>query len=92
MNSSNANCTQYPDQYGLEAPATVAEAGRFFVTLTEEFHNVRSGLLPRGVHLLIDPAVMPEDCDTVLIGNRLEAYMSQPGILGVAVQYNQTFR
>lgn len=92
MNARQDNSTQHPEQFGLDSPAVIAEAGKFFVTLTEEVHTVRAGTLPRGVHLLIDPATAPKEMDTVLVGNRLEPWAMQPGIRGVAVQYHESFR
>ncbi|MBK6356456.1 MAG: hypothetical protein IPF44_06905 [Betaproteobacteria bacterium] len=89
---SHENSTQHPGRIGLDAPAVMADDGKFFVTLTEEVHTVRAGPLPRGVHLLIDPAADPKDMDTVLVGNRLEPWAMQPGIRGVAIQYHEHFR
>lgn len=92
MNAQQGNATQHPEQFGLDEPAVIADAGKFFVTLTEEVHSVRAGPLPRGVHVLIDPAVAPKEMDTVLVGNLLEPWSMQPGIRGVAVQVHQHFR
>lgn len=89
---SNDNSTQLPRQFDLDEPAVIAESGTFFVTLTEKFHTVRAGPLPRGVHLLIDPSVVPKKDDTVLVGNRLEPWSAQPCIRGVAIQYHEHFR
>ncbi len=93
MNQANpANSTRHPERLGLDAPAVIADDGKFFVTLTEEIISVRAGILPRGVHLLIDPTAAPKDMDTVLVGNRLEPWAMQPGIRGVAIQYHEAFR
>lgn len=86
------NSTQHPERFGLAAPAMMADDGKFFVTLTEELHTVRGGALPRGVHLLIDPAAEPKEADMVLIGDRLEPWARQPGIRGIAIQYHESFR
>ncbi|HLO63289.1 MAG TPA: hypothetical protein VK165_10045 [Azonexus sp.] len=92
MNALQGNSTQHPERFGLDAPAVMADHGKFFVTLTEEVHTVRVGPLPRGVHLLIDPAAAPKEMDTVLVGNRVEPWAMQRGIRGVAVQYHEHFR
>lgn len=93
MNQANpSNSTRHPERFGLDEPAVMAEDGKFFVTLTEELHSVRAGPLPRGVHLLIDPAAEPKEMDTVLVGNRLETWAMQPAIRGVAIQYHEAFR
>ena len=42
---SHENSTQHPGRIGLDAPAVMADDGKFFVTLTEEVHTVRAGPL-----------------------------------------------
>lgn len=87
-----ANSTQHPKQFGLDEPAVWPEGGTFFVTTIKEVLTAKAGKMPRGAHVLIDPAIAPMDSDTVLVADRLEPWKMQPGVRGVATQWHQHFR